>query len=211
MTAARERGSAPRHDALRTATREAHARVDALFPDGLRDAADYRAYLRGMHRFTGDMSAGFQLRAGREGGGRAARVGDACAAACGLLAADLVAVGAAPLPARGAAPAIGDALRQLGWEYVFAGSAFGARRLLRDVRALGHASARAARFLDAHAAGDGWHALLARIEDVAAGDAERSLHRGAREAFAHAGTCLLRARDEDLHGPARATETDPTE
>jgi heme oxygenase len=205
--AVRERGPAPRHAALRAATRDAHARVDALFPQGLQDTADYRVYLRGMHRFSGDLAAGFALAARRDGGGRTARLGADCAAACVLLAADLVALRAAPLPPRHAAPALGDASSRLGWAYVFAGSAHGARMLLRQARALGHDGARGARFLASHSAGEGWAGLLERIERHDGDVAEAALHRGARDAFAHAENCFLRARAEGLH--AAGPETTP--
>jgi heme oxygenase len=196
--AVRDRGAAPRHAALRAATRDAHARVDGLFPEAIRDNADYRAYLRGMHRFAGDLAAAFILSSRRDGGGRSARIGAECAAACALLASDLVVLQAAPLPPRGAAPQLGDGASRLGWEYVFAGSAHGARLLLRGAHALGHDGSRGARFLAAHAEGAGWAGLLERI-DREGDDAAASLHRGANAAFAHAESCFLRARDEDLH------------
>jgi heme oxygenase len=205
-TAVRERGAAPRHAALRAATRDAHARVDAFFPDGLRDTVAYRAYLRGMHRFSGDLAAAFTLAARRDDGGRSARLGADCVSACALLAADLVVLQAAPLPPRGSAPGLGDAANRLGWEYVFAGSAHGARLLMRHARALGYDGSRGARFLESHAAGAGWDDLLDRIERDG-GDAEaQPLHDGARAAFAHAEACFLRARDEAL----RATGPEST-
>lgn len=175
------------HARLRTATRDDHARLDARFPDGLGDAGTYRSYVRGMHRFVADAAAACAA----EGDAGATALAARCRTAEADLAADLVSLRASPLaPER--LPAIAGPGGWLGWDYVLAGSMLGARQLLVDARGLGHDAARGARFLAHHAEGAGWREVLGRI---AAADADAPLHAAARDAFAHAERCFVRARD----------------
>ena len=155
-----------------------HARVDALFPDGLACLDDYRRYLLGMHRFAVDYE---------------------CAVAAlprhsAWLAADLGTLSLLPLPAQGQRPPVAHAA-QMGWRYVMAGSSLGARVLLRDARRLGFARARGADFLEGHAAADDWTRLQVRLRRFDPGDAPRmaAVVAGARAAFALVHACMERA------------------
>lgn len=180
------------HDSLRRATRDDHGRVDAHFPRGLPDAPTYRIYLRGMHRFVADMAAA--LRIAPEPGDEALLA--RCGAAHAALAADLSDVQADPVPPAGALPAVGKGATRLGWEYVLAGSAMGARILGRDAARLGHCAQGGARFLAVHAAAPGWPEVLGRIEATGGDPAgAAALHEGATAAFAFADQCFFRARD----------------
>lgn len=137
----------PYRNLLRAATSEAHARVDACFPLGLRDAGAYRRYLLGMQA----------LVAAAEHGLAAADL-DACWAAwkrparIDWLLDDLRVTGARALPA-GATLEIADSASAAGVLYVLEGSALGASQLLRDVAALGHSAMLGARFLAHHGGG----------------------------------------------------------
>ena len=122
------------HARLRTATRDDHRRLDAHFPDGLPDARAYRMYLRGMHRFVADMAA--VLGPAPEAGSEALLA--LCSGAHAALAADLWDLRVAPLPPSSSLPHVGTGAARLGWEYVLAGSAMGARLLRAQAARLGH-------------------------------------------------------------------------
>ncbi|WP_162301479.1 biliverdin-producing heme oxygenase [Cognatilysobacter segetis] len=166
---------------LRHATAEAHARVDARIGD-FTDVASYAAFLQAMHRFV-----------------RSARrvLGDpADLVACQLaLEADLADVGRPPLPGEpDAAPRRDDA--RLGWRYVLAGSALGARLLLRRVATLGFDATRGARYLARHASGDAWPSLLASLDGLHLDEtAQRAACDAANAAFAQVERALDDARD----------------
>lgn len=161
------------HRRLRETTRPAHDQLDGLFAGGLRDQAGYVGYLSGMHTFLG-----------------AARDAlPALHAALARIEDDLATAGIAA-PACPSPVAIGDGAL-LGWRYVIDGSALGARILLRQAQALGHDAGRGARFLAAHAAGDGWSATRRELaafppDDVAA----RAVCAAAAHAFAVAHAAL---------------------
>ena len=166
---------------LRSATAEAHARVDARVGD-FADAAAYAAFLQAMHRFV--RSACHVL-------------GDppdllACQAA---LEADLVDVGRLPLPGEPDAPATRDDAR-LGWRYVLAGSSLGARLLVRRVALLGFDATRGARYLARHADGGAWPSLLASLDGLHLDEtAQRAACDAANAAFAQVERALDHARD----------------
>ena len=131
---------------LRDATRPAHARVDALFRDGLGEPGTYAGYLAGMHRFLGAVwhalpDLGTPLT---------------------LLQDDLEAIGHA-------VPALPEphpvaAAETLAWRYVIDGSSLGARVLLRQVAALGVDAGRGATFLAHHAGGAAWDATCRDLD-----------------------------------------------
>src|SRR6478609_1237152 len=132
------------HRLLRQATAPYHARLDATLGGGFATSDDYAAYLRGMQGFVVDADH--------------ALGGDPLTMRLhAWLRADCDALGLAPSSPQDPqiAPVDNDAAR-LGWHYVIAGSALGARFLLRDARGLGYASDRGASFLAGHASGDGW-------------------------------------------------------
>lgn len=176
------------HARLRLATRPDHGRLDARFPTGLPDARTYRVYLRGMHRFVADLAAA--LRLAPEPG--SAALLDRCAEAHAWLAADLSDVAARSLPPAPGLPDVGTGDARLGWEYVLAGSAMGARVLRADAGRLGHDPRHGARFLAGHAAAHDWAGVLARIESAGTRPA---IHEGARSAFAFADACFGAAHD----------------
>lgn len=181
------------HAQLRLATRDDHGRLDARFPDGLPDARAYRMYLRGMHRFVADLASA--LGAAPEPG--SAPLLAQCSAAHAALAADLADLRVVPLPPLAGLPNVGTGANRLGWEYVLAGSAMGARQLRAQAARLGHGERHGARFLARHAVAAEWPALLARIEaeiDARTDDAT-AMHAGAAAAFAFADTCFANARD----------------
>lgn len=172
------------HQFLRHETSAAHARVDALVGGGLHCQAAYVAYLRGMERFVALTQQVFpesnpELRACRA-----------------WLASDLSVLGVAALPPLQGRRATLDAIAQLGWEYVVAGAAVGARFLLRQAQALGHSAEHGARFLAGHATGDHWPRFLARLQraDVDTRDFPR-LRQAALAAFAAAAGALQLARE----------------
>ncbi|MCD9027792.1 biliverdin-producing heme oxygenase [Luteimonas sp. BDR2-5] len=164
---------------LREATAQAHARIDARFARGLGEAGAYPRYLVGMHRFAID----FETATGRPPRQSA------------WLARDLVALALSPLPATQARAAIDDAGERTGWDYVMAGSSLGARRLLRDVRALGHTRESGACFLAQHAHSDDWPTVQQRLAGFDSGDARQlaALTRGALDAFAAVAACFARS------------------
>ena len=181
------------HAQLRTATRDDHGRLDAHFPDGLPDARTYRMYLRGMHRFVADLGAALGAAPEAGSGSLLAQ----CAAAHAALAADLWDLRVVPLPPAPALPVVGTGPNRLGWEYVLAGSAMGARVLRTQAARLGHGERDGARFLARHAVAAEWPALLARIEQAidARPDDAPAMHAGAAAAFKFADTCFADARD----------------
>lgn len=172
------------HDALRAATGAAHARVDGVLGGGLHSADDYRAYLRGMHRFV------------RDGEAALAHVPRALAGQRGRLESDMEALDVVPLPAAAQPAAVVDRPGQLGWSYVVAGSSLGARFLLREVRALGYAAGAGADFLSGHARGDAWPAFLRELDAAALTDTDHPrLCAAATEAFGHAESALRCAKE----------------
>lgn len=145
-----------RRDHLRRATTHAHARIDALLSEGLCDVARYGAYLRGMQRFVRESET-------------ALRHDDGVASIVDCrrhLEADLAWLGleALPIDDTPGVAALLDLPARLGWQYVVAGSALGARFLLREARALGFDAGRGATFLAHHAGGGEWTGFLDRLE-----------------------------------------------
>lgn len=188
---------APRRSRLRASSGHAHARVDAVFRDGLRDAADYRAYLRGMHALVRSLDAVLQRP------GMASRWSQwRHPQRLQWLHADLVAVQAAPLPP-GPALALDCGAALAGALYVVEGSMLGARQLLRDAAPRAWTAEAGACFLHGHADdGHRWRRFLDCLEaadfDAAA---ERALLDAAGLTFAAAEHEFRRARAfEDLHG-----------
>lgn len=177
---------------LRAATADLHARVDALFPDGLDSADAYRRYVLGMHRFAVDHEVAI----------------DAPPRQSSWLSQDLVALSLLPLPPLGRRVRIADPFARIGWAYVMAGSAMGARALLRDARRLGFDGRRGARFLERHADGDEWEALQPRLAalDAADEDQHAALARGARDAFACVHHCFTRSLEAVPTGDGRPLE-----
>lgn len=169
--------------ALRSATSEAHARLDALMQGGLQDAATYRAYLQAMHRFLGDAEV----------------VLDELPRRSLWVARDLATLGVPALPPRGVLRRAGLPEERLGWEYVIVGSSLGARLLQRDARKLGFDADNGARFLAAHTDGDAWANLLKRLSAIEPTQNRRItlLVRGARDAFASAEASFRRALQLD--------------
>ena len=173
-------GVQPAHARLRAATAAGHARVDGCFPDGLRDAEDYRRYLRGMAALLAALAAAD------------AELADAFIAQRGRLAQDMQATGTTAMPAPTASVLAGNAGR-LGARYVVEGSALGARVLLRQAQALGHGPAHGASFLAYHAerGRTHWPRLLQALAACDAdGAAFPALLAGARDSFALAAACL---------------------
>lgn len=171
------------HSALRNATGDLHARIDARMAGGFGARADYARYLRGMHAF---MRAAHAAQPAREDW----RLLHAD------LAADLDVLGAPPLDLP-VAPEATDEAARLGWDYVVGGAALGSRVLLRDARALGIGPGNGAAFLARHAASGGqWPALLARLAAhpgaVDAAFVARCC-QAARDAFHHADTAMAAA------------------
>lgn len=166
---------------LREATADLHAQVDGLFARGLDSVAAYRAYVLGMHRFAVD----HEIAIG------------AMPRQSSWLVRDLVALSLPPLLATGRQAPVADHSARLGWEYVMAGSSLGARRLLRDARRLGFTASNGACFLDQHASGEDWTALLARLSACDPTDARRMAlaEAGARDAFALVRLCFERSFD----------------
>lgn len=169
-------GDGPVHSALREATSDLHACLDAQLGGGFSLRGDYARYLRGMHAFLGTARDA-----------RPARRDWADAHA--HLAADLDAMALTALRARPVAR-VDDEAAGIGWDYVVDGASLGARMLLRDAGALGIDAAHGGAFLAHHAAAGsqwprrlaGWAAHPRRDE---AGFVERAC-AAAREAFAHA-------------------------
>lgn len=176
------------HHTLRDRTAAAHARIDAIVGDGLRDDDAYRAYLRGMHRFVASSEQALR------------------ASSCDLstqrawLESDLAVLGAAALAPTGvAAAAEHDAAAQLGWEYVVSGAAVGARYLLRSARALGYSADRGARFLAGHSTAQGWPDFLARLQRAdLRGPALEHACAAALSAFAVAEAAFRAAHTQEL-------------
>jgi heme oxygenase (biliverdin-IX-beta and delta-forming) len=166
---------------LRAATSDVHARVDAMFPDGLSSAHAYRRYVLGMHRFAVD----YEIATA------------ALPRASAWLAQDLMALSQPPLAADGARLPVADATERLGWDYVMAGSSLGARVLLRDAARLGFSAGDGAAFLSCHAAGVDWAQVQSRLACLDPGDARRMAlaEAGARDAFTLVRSCLERSFD----------------
>lgn len=132
---------------LRAASHAAHARVDACFPRGLADAADYRRYLLGMHAIVDALECALQAtQATRWASWRMPE-------RVAWLRDDLAALGCAPLVAGPALPIASEA-EAAGALYVVEGSSLGASQLLRDACAQGWTRQRGARFLHGHGGDD---------------------------------------------------------
>lgn len=176
------------HQALRQATAAAHARIDAVVGSGLRTAVDYGVYLRGMHRFI----VVSQL-ALTEAGGDLAWYRE-------WLEADLASLQLTPLRDRVSMRLDSHPVAQLGWEYVIAGAAMGARYLLRNAQTLGYSSDHGARFLAGHAAGSHWPCFLVRLQraNLSGPDLQR-LGDAALAAFAAAESAFKTAQQEARH------------
>ncbi len=174
----------PAHRALRAATTDAHARVDAVLGGGLRSMADYGAYLRGMHGFV------------RDGQAALAHVSHALTTQRSQLERDMAALNVPPLPDAPPPAAVTDRAGQLGWGYVVAGSSIGARFLLREARALGCAAGHGADFLSGHAGGDAWPDFLRALDTAALTDTDHPRRcAAAGDAFGHAESALRRAKE----------------
>jgi heme oxygenase len=168
--------TASSHHALRQATADAHARIDAIVGGGVHSDVGYASYLRGMQQLVAValqvMPGHHDLEQHRE-----------------RLASDLSTLRMdAPPPcaadARASAP---DPVARLGWEYVIAGASVGARYLLRQVQALGYSAGHGAQFLAGHAGSDAWPRFLARLAQTELSASQRqSLCSAALAAFAAA-------------------------
>ena len=176
---------------LRTATQAAHARVDACFPRGLHDVADYRRYLCGMHALVEALeSALAQARLLPEwiAWRRPERVH--------WLRDDLAAVGATPLRSGPALP-LGSTAEAVGALYVVEGSALGATQLLKDARSMGWNERNGAHFLHRHGgetAGGRWRDFIHNLERARFDlEAEAALFDAAARTFAYAEHEFLRA------------------
>jgi len=172
------------HRLLRQATATCHERLDALLGSGLASTSDYAAYLRGMEGFLAD--AGEVLGA------------DAMTEhMLAWLRADLAFVGLVPsAPRLPATTEPQDGPARLGWEYVVAGSALGARLLLRDVRALGLDADGGASFLAGHAESAEWQRFLRALGEPHVAVAMDQVCEGAIEAFRAAERRMRAAREE---------------
>lgn len=158
--------------------------MDGVLGGGLHSDADYRAYLRGMHRFV------------RAGQAALAQVSNGLADQRDRLERDLGALHIVPLPAAEKPAAVLDRPGQLGWGYVVAGSSLGARFLLREARALGFDAGTGADFLSGHAGGDAWPAFLRELDAAALSDSDHPrLCAAATEAFGHAESALRCAKE----------------
>lgn len=139
----------PVRSQLRRATGPAHARVDALLPQGVGRRSDYAAYLRAMHRFVANSAL--------PDGSRERYLP--------LIRDDLRTLGITADDPQAAGVSPPDLYERLGWAYVFEGSSLGARVLLRQARALGFDAAVGARYLNEHATSAQWPDVLRQLED----------------------------------------------
>ena len=180
------------HHALRLATADAHARIDAIVGGGVHSQVDYAAYLRGMQQLVATAlqrmpgHADLQLHAER-------------------LARDVSALQTEALEpsAFDAGPPLEDPVVRMGWEYVISGASVGARYLLRQVQALGYSADHGASFLAGHAGGDAWPRFLARLAQADFSPSQRhALCNAALAAFAAAELAFMAA-----HRPRFQTET----
>ena len=171
---------------MRQITAAAHARVDAVVGGGLVTVGDYAAYLRGMHRFV--LMSQVALLEGDLGSPRQ------------WLEADLATLHVAPLPRAAPPPVDAHHAAQLGWEYVIAGAAVGARYLLRHALALGYSADNGACFLAGHAAGSDWPKFLARLKRANLCEHDlQHLGDGALAAFAIAESAFNTAQQSAPH------------
>lgn len=182
---------------LRAATAADHGRVDAFFRNGLRDARDYRVYLRGLHAALSGVSPSLDaVLAGSRWDGfpQQDRI-DA-------LAADLDALSLSPL-AMSRPPQVSTIAAAAGVLYVMEGSSLGARLLVEDARGLGWTADTGASFLHLHS-GDGaalrWRAFVARLEASRFEDdgGEDAMMAAAAATFAYTEQEFLRARTADV-------------
>ncbi len=184
-------GPSAAHARLREATADDHARVDASFADGLRDAPTYQRYVRGMHALLNCLENSDTALAATY------------ATPLALLADDLPALGLnAPTPP----PPLTftDNLARLGAGYVIEGSALGARLLLRQAQSRGHSSTQGATFLAYHVdrGYTHWPRLMQALAplDPTSPEFQTVLH-AAQQTFALAATCFdrmgLPAKDPD--------------
>ena len=169
------------HRLLRQATAPYHARLDATLEGGFATGGDYAAYLSGMHGFVADATHAL---------GRTPMTARLDA----WLRADCDALGIRSADPDPQVACVEDDAAKLGWEYVVAGSALGARFLLRDARALGFDAARGASFMAGHAAGNDWLTFLRRLAESDA--APLQLCGGAIDAFLAAERRMRAAREE---------------
>lgn len=180
------------HHALRLATADAHARIDAIVGGGVHSHVGYAAYLRGMQQLVAIAlqsmpgHADLELHANRLEADVAALRMDALQ----------------PSPTDTGAP-LADPVARMGWEYVISGASVGARYLLRQVQALGYSADHGASFLAGHAGGDAWPRFLARLAQAELSPPQRqSLCSAALAAFAAAELAFLAA-----YRPHPRTET----
>lgn len=174
--------------ALRRATAAAHDEVDAIFSRAdLSSASGYRAFLSAQAR------AHLSVEAALEMAGVERVIADwPERRRAALLRADLEDLGeAADL---GAAPAFTDPAELAGAAYVLEGSRLGGALLKRSV-----ADGLPTRFLDAPARAGAWRALLLRLDEVLAeqADLDRAVTaaRAVFTLFARAGRATLDATD----------------
>lgn len=147
--------------ALRRATAEAHAEVDGLFSQvDLASAAGYRAFLSAQAR------AHLPVEAALDAAGAERVFADwPQRRRAALLRADLEDLGGTITP--GPAPLLTDAAEIAGAAYVIEGSRLGGALLRRSV-----GDGLPTRFLSAPAEPGGWRALLLRLDEVLADDAD---------------------------------------
>ncbi|WP_154659552.1 biliverdin-producing heme oxygenase [Arenimonas composti] len=173
---------------LRESTRARHARVDALFGEGFTGREGYAAYLLGMRALLSlllprlpELAPLLPLLEDDLRSIAADSVVDT-----ETFAADAIETTAPTLPDSEA--------QRLGWRYVIHGSSLGARVLQRQAAALGASPDHGARFLAAHAQGDGWRALFAALTGSTAPPAEvAAVLAAADAAFAAAEAAFRRA------------------
>lgn len=178
---------------LRRATAGNHARVDAFFRNGLREPADYRVYLRGIHAMVRALERG--LQAGGLSPAWRAWPQDLRLLWLGQ---DLATLGLAALPDDGLDLGISGDAEAAGALYVVEGSALGARLLLPDAVAQGWTALGGAGFLHRHAgsgANHRWRAFVQALEDAAFDEeAERRMRDTAASTFAYVEHQFARAR-----------------
>jgi len=169
------------HRLLRQATAPYHARLDATLAGGFSTGEDYIAYVSGMQGFVADAAQALG------GPPMTTRLH-------AWLAADCRTLGVETAPSDTQVARADDEATRLGWEYVVAGSALGARLLLRDANALGFDAERGASFLAGHAVGKDWPLFLRRLVESDA--ALLRVCGGAIDAFLAAERRMRAAREE---------------
>ena len=173
-------GPSAAHARLREATAADHARVDASFADGLRDAPAYRRYVRGMHALLNCL------------GKSDAALAAAFVTPLALLADDLSTLGLHAPNAPHLLSVADDAAR-LGACYVIEGSALGARLLQRQAQLLGHSPTQGATFLAYHVdrGYTHWPRLMQALAPLDPTSPEfQTVLDAARDTFALAAACF---------------------